>query len=128
MLHSVTPSFPAVYQAEFFGAEAANDCTPPVQQAAIAVVAHPLAVGGGECLRIHSVAPGNAGCCREIRDDFLDGWRAPWGDSVTGAVFGAGMDAPCYLPSGSHTSFVVGSGRKWAYAVLDGRCASREGF
>ena len=27
----------------------ATDCTPPVQEAAIAVVAHPLTVDGGEC-------------------------------------------------------------------------------
>lgn len=50
MLHSVTASFPSVYLCEFFGFEAANDCTPPVTQAALALVAQPVVADGGECI------------------------------------------------------------------------------
>lgn len=51
MLHSVTSSFPAVYEAEFFGVEAANDCTPPADapNPSAALVAQGLS--DGECIR-----------------------------------------------------------------------------
>lgn len=45
-----TPSWPDTYSAHFFGAEAANDCTPSVQNTAIEVVAHPAAADVGECI------------------------------------------------------------------------------
>lgn len=99
-----------------------TDCTPPVQETAPAVVAHPLAVDGGECIPVRSVLDGRRGCHWEIRDDFGGGFIC---DGLIGSVSGAGMDAPDLLPSGSHTSYVCGLDYSWRYAVLDGCRASR---
>lgn len=94
-----------------------TDCTPPVDETASVVVAHPVAVDGGECIPVGDCLTGRSGCHWELRDDFYGGFFA---DGLIGSVSGAGMDAPDLLPSGSHTSFVCGPGYSWRYAVVDG--------
>lgn len=98
-------------------------CTPPVQETAPAVVAHPVAVDGGECIPVGAVLDGRRGCHWEIRDDFVGGFF--FTDGLIGGVSGAGMDAPDLLPSGSHASYVCGRDYSWRYAVVDGCRASR---
>lgn len=71
------------------------DCTPPVDETAPVVVAHPVAVDGGECIqidlrRVHVARP--SWVC--IRKDF-------WLDGIDPGWAGVGLDAPAFLPSGS---------------------------
>lgn len=72
-----------------------TDCTPPVDETASVVVAHPVAVDGGECIyidlrRVHVERPSLL-CMRE--DFWLDGMHPGWA--------GVGLDAPSFVPSGS---------------------------
>lgn len=93
----------------------ATESTPPVQQAAIAVVAHPLAVGGGECsLSFEGLLPDRRDAdWLHLRPEYFDSWDF---DSA-----GCGrMDAPAALPSGSHTGFVLCAGSAIAYVKADG--------
>lgn len=81
----------------------AIESTPPVQQAAIEVVAHPLAVDGGECPRFDGVWEPQRGVT------YFD-TRRDWDWSVGPDWACGGLDAPAYLPAGSHSSFENGVG------------------
>lgn len=107
--------------------QAAASCTPLVQNTAIEVVAHPVAADVGECIPVRGVAAGSQGCHRELRDDFVDDWLCSDSGRIGGSS-GAGMDAPSYLPSGSHTVFICGERFPWRYAVVDGFGAYRAGY
>lgn len=94
------------------------DCTPPVDETVPAVVAHPVAVYGGECLRIdlrrvYVERPS----LFSIREEF-------WLDHMHPGWSGVGLDAPSFIPSGSAVvlglecgcPFVDGSvSRPWGY-------------
>ena len=99
-----------------------TDCTPPVDETAPVVVAHPVAVDGGECIPVGAHLSARSGCHWELRDDFYGGFFM---EGLSGSVSGAGMDAPDRLPSGSPSSYVCGSGYSWRYAVVDGCRSSR---
>ena len=101
-----------------------TDCTPPVDETAPVVVAHPVAVDGGECIPVKFVLTGHWGCSTELRDDFVHGGGFAC-DGLIGSAFGAGMDSPESLPSGSHMAHVCGASYHWRYAVVDGFMASR---
>lgn len=77
----------------------AIESTPPVQQAAIEVVAHPLVVDGGECPRF--VGPWNAHrSARDVRSDaFFADLDVEWACGC--------MDAPRDCPSGSHAHLLI---------------------
>lgn len=64
-----------------------------------------------------SILPTRRAALFDLRDDF---------NSVDGREFGAGMDAPDHLPSGSHSVYFCGEAYEWRYAVLHGLKASRE--
>lgn len=80
--------------------QAATPSTPPVHEAALAVVAHPLAVDGGECNLVFegSCSPWRGMGYGDLRDDY--GFKCDF-------VAGCGMDAPDWLPSGSHAGVNV---------------------
>ncbi len=85
-------------EAFFPAAPAAVPSTPPVHQAAVEVVAHPVAVDGGECiLAFEGALPRvfSGVSYFDMRDDYR-GCELDWS--------GDGMDAPSMIPSGSHTS------------------------
>lgn len=83
--------------------QAAITCTPPVSEAALVVVAHPLAVGGGECARFDGVLlPRRGVSCLDLRPDHDWSVLPEW---ACGA-----MDAPRDLPSGSHAALTLCSG------------------
>ena len=73
--------------------------TPPVIDTAVAVVAHPLAVDGGECIPYSGVyEPSRSVSWFAIRDDFrCEDIQSDWGF--------VSMDAPAFLPLGGHQSF-----------------------
>lgn len=90
--------------------------TPPVQEAAIAVVAHPLAVDGGECLPLPFeglMADRRVVGSSALRPEYVDDW------CVDRAGCG-GMDAPEALPAGSHSSFTFLAGSPLAYVKANG--------
>lgn len=90
--------------------QAATSCTPPVSDTAVAVVAHPLAVGGGECARFDGVfRPIRGVSALDLRDDH--GWSVS-PDWACGA-----LDAPRDFPSGSHRALPLG-GRVTADAFV----------
>lgn len=116
MLSCVSSSWPAVYSAEFFGVEAANDCTPPAEPAPLPSVEAGLvaqsSVGGGECIpfagpwRAHRPAS-------DLRDDAFPGWLSPeWACG--------GMDAPRDPPIGAHRAYVSCPGTRCAQVYADG--------
>ena len=75
--------------------QAAASCTPPVSDAAVVVVAHPLAVDGGECARFYGVFhPIRGVSSPDLRSDHDWSVQPDW---ACGA-----MDAPRDVPSGSH--------------------------
>lgn len=81
--------------------QVATSCTPPVSDTAVAVVAHPLAVGSGECIRFDGVFHRIRGVSTlDLRDDH--DWAVP-PDWACGA-----MDAPRDFPSGSHLALFLG--------------------
>ncbi len=98
--------------------QAANDCTPPAESSPLPSVEAGLvaqsSVGGGECILLKTVYDPHREWVVDVRDDLWD----------VAACYG-GMDAPRALPSGSHTAFICGAGRSWAYACLTGFNASR---
>lgn len=104
-----------------------SDCTPLVHQAPAAVVAHPEGAGVGECPPLSDVFHARPDPAGALRPDFIDGLSVVRGVPAC-ASFGAGLDAPDYLPSGSHRSYVCGSGHSWAWSVLDGYGSSRLRF
>lgn len=81
------------------------DCTPPVDETAPVVVAHPVAVDGGECIpfagvwSVHRFASGLAD--HAFFADLSPEWAC------------GGLDAPRDPPIGSHASQVIG-GRVYA--------------
>lgn len=102
-------------EAFFPATPAAAPSTPPVQQTAVEVVAHPVAVGGGGCI------PAFEGPIRhvfrgvsyfDLRDDY----------EYDVDTSGDGMDAPPALPSGSHMSEPFGkrSVMAWAFGCARG--------
>lgn len=102
--------------------QAAIPCAPPVIDAALALVAQPLAADSGECIPVGAVLTGRRGCSFELRDDYRGGFVC---DGLIGSASGSGMDAPERSPSGSHSSYVCGSGDSWAFLVVNGFNASR---
>lgn len=98
-------------EAFFPAAPAAVPSTPPVQQTAVEVVAHPVAVDGGECLRFDgALLPFRGVGYSCLRADY--DWRDAHASGDT-------MDAPEWLPCGSHRSqnlygsCVVASSNRW---------------
>lgn len=90
--------------------QAATSCTPPVSDTAVAVVAHPLAVGGGECARFDGVFYRIRGVSSlDLRSDHDWSVQPHW---ACGA-----MDAPRDFPSGSHLALSLG-GRVQADAFV----------
>lgn len=74
-----------------------TDCTPPVDETAPVVVAHPVAVGGGECILFRGpYVPSHCIPTMDYRPDFA---------LVHESEVGCGLDAPDWLPSGSHQSW-----------------------
>lgn len=83
--------------------QAAITCTPPVSDAALVVVAHPLAVDGGECTRFDGVLlPRRGVSSLDLRSDH------DW--SVFPEWACGGMDAPRDFPSGSHAALRLNNG------------------
>ena len=81
--------------------QAATSCTPPVSDTAVAVVAHPLAVDGGECARFDGVFSRIRGVSSfDLRSDHDWSVHPDW---ACGA-----MDAPRDFPSGSHLALSLG--------------------
>ena len=81
--------------------QAATSCTPPVSDTAVAVGAHPLAVGGGECARFDGVFYRIRGVSSlDLRSDHDWSVQPDW---ACGA-----MDAPRDFPSGSHLALSLG--------------------
>jgi hypothetical protein len=76
------------------------------------VVAHPVAVDGGECIRF-------AGVFHPFRLVGYGSYRADFG-AYEDAVSGCGLDAPYFVPSGSHSAYEA-TGR----CMADGYGASR---
>lgn len=90
--------------------QAAITCTPPVSEAALVVVAHPLAVGSGECIRFDGVFSRIRGVSSlDLRSDHDWSVHPDW---ACGA-----MDAPRDFPSGSHRALPLG-GRVTADAFV----------
>lgn len=90
--------------------QAATSCTPPVSDTAVAVVAHPLAVGSGECIRFDGVFHRIRGVSAlDLRDDY------DWSVSPDWAC--GALDAPRDFPSGSHRALSLG-GRVTADAFV----------
>ena len=90
--------------------QAAITCAPPVSDAALAVVAHPLAVGSGECIRFDGVFSRIRGVSSlDLRSDHDWSVQPDW---ACGA-----MDAPRDFPSGSHRALSLG-GRVTADAFV----------
>ncbi len=74
-----------------------TDCTPPVDETAAVVVAHSVAVGGGECISFRgAVVPSRLIPSDRYRSEFA---------LVPEHELGCGLDAPDWLPSGSHQSW-----------------------
>ncbi len=81
--------------------QAATSCAPSVSDAALVVVAHPLAVDGGECARFGGVFRRIRGVSAlDLRDDHDWSVLPDW---ACGA-----MDAPRDFPSGSHAALRLG--------------------
>ena len=75
--------------------QAATSCAPSVSDAALVVVAHPLAVDGGECACFDGVFyPIRGVSSLDLRSDHDWSVRPDWACG--------GMDAPRDVPSGSH--------------------------
>ena len=89
-----------------------TDCTPPVDETAPVVVAHPVAVDGGECIRF-------AGVFHPFRLVGYGAYRADFG-AYADAVSGCGLDAPYFVPSGSHSAYEAPG-----FCMADGYGASR---
>lgn len=90
--------------------QAATSCTPPVSDAAVVVVAHPLAVDSGECARF-------GGVFRRIRGVSSPDLRSDHDWSVQPDWACGAMDAPRDFPSGSHRALSLG-GRVTADAFV----------
>ncbi|WP_152033944.1 hypothetical protein [Paracidovorax avenae] len=120
MLITVTSSVPDIYNAQFFGASAANDESTPSDAPALGhmqaggLVAQSAGIGG-ECPGVESVFDAHSASALDIREDFWD----------VASDYGR-MDAPSYLPAGSHRTYVCGAGHRWAYSCLDGFAVRRE--
>jgi len=82
--------------------QAAITCTPPVSDAALVVVARPLAVGSGECARFDGVF-------YRLRGVSSDDLRSDHDWSVQPDWACGSMDAPRDFPSGSHAALRLGS-------------------
>lgn len=99
-------------EAFFPAAPAAAPSTPPVQQAAVEVVAHPVAVGGGECIVVFE------GAWVPRRGLRFAEQRMDYGFALDAAWAGGGMDAPLFVPSGSHRPLDCGDGHFRSSGVM----------
>lgn len=116
------------FDGSFFGFRHVSSLTVCLPPAAETVSAPGLAAAAGtgqgagttESMpvpRVESVFSPHAGSALDIRSDFWD--VAP--------DYGC-MDAPSYLPAGSHRTYVCGAGYRWSYSCLDGFGARRESY
>ena len=104
------PAFQISFADFALAQQAAITCAPPVSDAALVVVAHPLAVGSGECIRFDGVFSRIRGVSSlDLRSDHDWSVHPDW---ACGA-----MDAPRDFPSGSHRALSLG-GRVTADAFV----------